>query len=270
MKIGIIGFGYVGKAMYNFFLDKYDVIYYDNNPVISGSTKKEINNCDLGIICVPTPSTENGKCDTSIVEEVIDWLNTPLILIKSTIEIGTTQRLIEKTKKNIVFSPEYIGESDYDTGIYNFNKDMNKIGFFTFGGEKTITNKIVNIFQKIAGPNKKYIQTDSTTAEVAKYMENAYLSSKVTFCYEMAEICKNVGCNYNEVRELWLQDPRIGTSHTSVFFDSILPFSGKCLPKDLKALIYISEQNGYCPKYLKEILESNSRIGEIRQKEKLD
>jgi len=92
MKIGIIGFGYVGKAMYNFFLDKYDVIYYDNNPVISGSTKKEINNCDLGIICVPTPSTENGKCDTSIVEEVIDWLNTPLILIKSTIEY---QRPIE-------------------------------------------------------------------------------------------------------------------------------------------------------------------------------
>ena len=80
MKIGIVGYGYVGKAMYNYFKGHYETIFYD--PFIEGScTKEEINECNLAVVCVFTPTGEDGKCDTSIVEEVIEWINTPLILI---------------------------------------------------------------------------------------------------------------------------------------------------------------------------------------------
>ena len=269
MKIGIVGYGYVGQAMYNFFKDHYEVIYYD--PFKDGScTKEDINKCNLAIVCVMTPEKNNGECDIHIVEEVVEWIESPLILIKSTVSVGTTNYLINKTNKNIVFSPEYIGEGKYDTGIYNFNKDMKKHGFYTFGGNSINVNKIINIFQQVGGPNKIYRATDAISAELAKYAENCFLASKVIFCYEMEQICKHLGTNWNEVRELWLLDPRIGTSHTSVFESSNLPFSGKCLPKDLKALIHTSYKNNYDPKFLKEIWTSNVRIGNIREKEKLE
>ncbi|HEC65552.1 MAG TPA: hypothetical protein ENI23_09670, partial [bacterium] len=53
-------------------------------------TKDEVNECDLAIVCVPTPSREDGSCDTTIIEEVVSWLKTPLILFKSAVEPGTT------------------------------------------------------------------------------------------------------------------------------------------------------------------------------------
>lgn len=269
MKIGIVGYGYVGKAMFEYFKTHYEVIYYD--PYVSGSsTQEEINKCDLGVVCVFTPSKENGECDVSIVESTIAWLNTPLILIKSTVKVGTTERLIKETNKNIVFSPEYIGESTYDTGHFNFNKAVKNHSFFTFGGNSTNTSKLVSIFQVISGPTKVYKQTTATVAEIAKYMENAFFSTKVIFCHEFAEICRVNNADYNDVRECWLLDPRIGHSHTCVFINKTYPFDGKCLPKDLKAIIQQANEMGYQPSFLEEILRSNDRIEEKRRVRKLD
>jgi UDPglucose 6-dehydrogenase len=266
MKIGIVGYGYVGKAMYEYFKTHFDVIFYD--PYVAGScTKDEINKCTLGVVCVFTPSKENGDCDISIVESTIDWLETPLILIKSTVKVGTTRTLKEKTGKRICFSPEYIGESTYDTGYFNFNKNMKHHSFFTFGGDANDTKELVNIFQVISGPTKTYKQTDETAAEIAKYMENAFFSTKVVFCYEFEQICKANNVDFNEVRECWLLDPRIGSSHTCVFMNKETPYDGKCLPKDIKAIISQSKEVGYEPKFLEEVELSNIRIGEIRKEQ---
>ena len=98
-KVAIIGYGYVGKAMHKIFPDAqiYDVTTPNGLP---WATKEQVNECDLAIICVPTPMQENGQefkpVDTSIVEESVAWLKTPLILIKSTVVPGTTERLSEK------------------------------------------------------------------------------------------------------------------------------------------------------------------------------
>lgn len=268
MKIGIVGYGYVGKAMYNYFKDHYETIFYD--PFVEGSCKQEdINKCYLAVVCVFTPSKEDGECDISIVEEVINWIATPLILIKSTVKVGTTKYLKEKTHKRICFSPEYIGESTYDTGYYNFNKNTKCHSFYTFGGDRNDTKELVSMFQIISGPTKTYKQTDETAAEIAKYMENAFFSTKLVFCYEFDQICKSYGVDFNEVRECWLLDPRIGASHSCVFMNKTVPFDGKCLPKDLKAIVSSSEKQNYDPLFLKEVLKSNERIGDIRSMNEL-
>ena len=262
--IGIIGYGYVGKAMYQFFKKNYHTIWYD--PYIEhSSTKDEINACDLGVVCVMTSAKPDGSCDTSIVESTMEWLSTPLILIKSTIPPGTTDRLILETGKSICFSPEYIGESEYHTGKYNFNTEVKNTPFITIGGNTHVANCILNIIVPILGPNKTYHMTTAVAAELAKYMENSYLATKLVFCYEFEQICRKFDVPYHMVRECWLLDPRIGSSHTAIFTSNTAPYSGKCLPKDVKAIISSSTEKGYIPQFLIDVDASNTRIGNLRK-----
>jgi UDPglucose 6-dehydrogenase len=279
-KVGIVGYGYVGQLMTRFFQTHHHVAVYDpyieEFPAPSGGTRDFhgsnvdrtlIDECDLAIVCVPTPATEDGRCDTSIVEEVVGWLKSPLIIIKSTIEPGTTDRLREKTCKRIVFSPEYSGESSYWTP-YEFHRSVVATPFFIFGGEKKDTSECVDLFLPIAGPTKVYRQTTALAAEFAKYTENCFYAAKIAFCYEMANLIAYAGEDWNEVRELWVLDPRLNPMHTAVFKENDRPFGGKCLPKDLRALIQFGTRIGYVPELLEAVLSANQRICQYRSKSK--
>ena len=269
-KIGIIGYGYVGRAMARLFEKNYDVLVYDTSPNIKVESDKhrlagidEINECLLGVICVPTPRGTKGECDTTHVQDVLEWLSTPYVLLKSTVSVGTTEALSKKYQKSIVFSPEYCGESTYWTP-YAFHTDIKETPFFIFGGERRECSRMVDFFMPVTGPTKTYRMTDSRTAEMVKYMENTFYATKIAFCYEIDQVCKTMGVDYNEARDLWLLDPRINPMHTAVFEGNDRPFSGKCLPKDLSALVETSSAMGYEARLLREVLDTNDRIAEIR------
>jgi UDP-glucose 6-dehydrogenase len=123
---------------------------------------------------------------------------------------------------------------------------------------------MIDFFMPVCGPTKQYRVTDARTAETVKYMENTFFATKIAFCYEIAEICRTLGVDYNQARELWLLDPRINPMHTAVFNDNDRPFSGKCLPKDLSALVTRAEEAGYNANLLKEVLSTNDRLAELR------
>lgn len=255
IKIGIVGYGYVGKAFDAFFRSHYEVKIYDPAYILS-STKEEINQCDIGVICVPTPSNSDNSCNTDIVEESVAWLNTPIILIKSTVEIGTTKRLSAKYNKKIVFSPEFAGESKYWTP-QGFTTDVKQTPFFIFGtDDRDIGFKLIDIYTPITGPSKTYRVTDSISAEITKYVENTYFAMKVAFCNEMYDLCEKSGTHWSEVRDLWLLDPRTNRSHTAVFAQE-RGFSGKCLPKDTKAMVSYGDKVGVNLSVLKTVLSSN-------------
>lgn len=271
-KIGIVGYGYVGKAMARFFTGHYEVFVYDpahpaaDHPLHTFVDQEGINQCDLAVVCVPTPMTAEGECDTSIVIEAIDWIKTPLILLKSTVTPGTTEFLARTLEKRIVFSPEYCGESSYWTP-YRFHTDIKETPFFIFGGEPDATSEMVDYFLPVTGPVKTYRQTDAHSAELAKYMENSFYAMKIVFCYEFFMIAQRMGCDFNEVRELWLLDPRINPMHTAVFKGNEKPYSGKCLPKDLAAIIEEARTLGYEPSLLSAVKDANERIGKLLKPE---
>lgn len=281
-KIAIIGYGYVGKAMTKFFSHRYEVIAYD--PIVQnvldysnshiGTTiacKNAINDCDVAVVCVPTEPKEDGRCDTSIVEEVMDWIfessSDKLIILKSTVEPGTTDRLRLYYDKQIIFSPEYAGESTY-WSPYSFDRDVIETPFFTFGGQKEATQKAVDLYMPLGGPTKKYLQTDAKTVEMVKYITNCFYATKVAFCYEIANVCEKMGIDYSEARELWLQDPRVNPMHTAVFAENDLPFGGKCLPKDLSALTTFAQNAGYDASLLQAVIDTNERIGKYRKSQR--
>tara|TARA_R110002020_G_scaffold351859_1_gene565050 strand:- start:8 stop:799 length:792 start_codon:yes stop_codon:yes gene_type:complete len=258
-KIAIIGHGYVGKAMERFFKEHYETVNYDP-PAGYKITKDDVNECYATFVCVPTQKNEDGSCDVSIVEETLEWLDTEIIVIKSTVAVGTTERLSKQYNKEIIFSPEYIGESTY-WSPFTFDADMKETPFYIFGGDKDVCSRVVDLYLPVTGPCKRYIISDSTTAEMAKYMENAFYATKIAFCNELYDICKASDVDWNEVRELWLADPRINPMHTAVFKDK-RGFGGKCLPKDISALSKIADKVGVQSDLLKGVLSSNSKVRE--------
>jgi nucleotide sugar dehydrogenase len=256
-KVGIVGHGCVGKRMEELFKDHHEIRIYDLGYPDS-NTKEEINKCDLAVVCVPTPMKDDKSCDISIVEESVSWLKTPVIWVRSTIAPGTTEHLKKKYKKRIVFSPEYLGQSKYWTP-YDFHTDEKKMPYIIFGGDKKDTQYVIKFVAPILGPVKQYPQTDAITAEVVKYMENTFFALKVTFANEMLDICKAMGLDFYEVRDLWTMDPRINPMHTMVFEEN-RGFGGKCYPKDVNGIIQASKKVGYTPELLEKMVEVNEKL----------
>lgn len=262
MKIAIVGNGYVGKAYKKFFPD---AIMYDRHLVDDDGNQTdnrfEVNECDLAIVCVPTKMNEDGSCDTSIVTQVVTWLQTDLILIKSTIPPGTTKELKKMTQKRICHSPEYVGEGGYFVPFWQYPDptEPKYHSFMIIGGDPQDREDILQFFYPVLGPTKTYYQVDETTSELIKYMENAAIATKVTFCNEFYNIAKAFGVNYSQVREGFVLDSRQGENFT-VVYKKRRGFDGKCLPKDMNGILKASTSAGYKPKFLEDVLKNNERI----------
>ncbi len=257
MRVGIVGAGAVGRAMAELFGDR--AVMYDEPKRIGG--RAEINACDAAFVSVPTPPAEDGSCDTSVVEEVVSWLEAPVIVIRSTVSVGTTRRLARTYDKAIVFQPEY---GPGETPDHPFH-DLRNVRWIILGGEPAATKRAARVWQSVFSADIVIRQTTPEAAELAKYMENAFLAMKVTFCNEFYEIAQRFGVEYDELRELWLLDPRIGRDHTFVFPDK-RGFGGKCLPKDLDALIRVAEKAEDDPAFLRAIVDANERFRSLSQR----
>lgn len=250
MKIAIIGAGAVGSAMAQMFRD---VVLYDEPKRIG--TRPEVNAADIAFVCVPTPSADDGSCDTSIVEDVVSWIDGPIIVIRSTISPGTTRRLIGSTGKPILFQPEY---GPAETPDHPFN-DLRNIRWIILGGERKLARIVARAWKDVYSSDIVIQFTTPEAAELAKYMENAFLATKVSFCNEFYEIAERFGVDYDELRELWLLDPRMGKTHTFVFPDR-RGFGGKCLPKDLAAILRSAGSAGYRAAFLEAVMAANERF----------
>ncbi len=264
-KVGIIGYGVVGKGIGKL-LDDYVVAIYDPD-YDECCEKEDMKDLDLVVICVPTPTAVDGKsCNTSIVEATLSWLNQidfkGVTLIKSTIPPSAIQGISEEFKR-IVFSPEFMGESKYFTPYWKYPDpmDMRTHMWQTFGGNIKDTEVCVETFKRKMSVDTQFFQTDIVTASLAKYIENSFFATKVTFVNEWYDIAKTFGADWNELRELWLADPRINRNHTLVF-PKDRGYGGKCYPKDVKAIIADCEKMGYSAEIMKATDSINDKFRE--------
>lgn len=248
MRIGIVGYGHVGKAMHELFKD---AIVYDKCKNIG--SHNQINTCNAVFVCVPTPQTNDGSCDTSIVEEVLEWINVPLIILRSTVYVGFTNEMMKKYNKEIVFQPEYYGE----TVAHPF-ANLSDRKWLSFGGSQKGIDMAIKVYQTVINSNVKIYQADAKSVEMAKYMENAFFATKVTFCNEMYDIANALGANYNLAREIWIADPRIGSSHTFIYHDN-RGYGGNCLPKDISAIVSQAKKYSVDTTLLEGVMNKNKK-----------
>lgn len=244
--VAIVGVGAVGEAMRTLFPD---AVLYDEPRGLG--TREAVNACRVAFVCVPTPPLPSGAADTRIVEDVVSWIACGTIVLRSTVPPGTTRRLVEATGKRVVFQPEY-GPGSTPGHPY---ADVRNIPFAILGGPEAWAAPVRDLYAEVL-PHVPMRVTDATTAELTKYMENAFLATKVTFCNEFYDIAQALDVEYAELRDLWLLDPRMGASHTLVD-PGDRGFGGPCLPKDLDAIVASAEAVGVVPLLLHAVADTN-------------
>ena len=220
----IVGFGVVGKNLYRAILplcpDVYDKYHTEYN------SKRDIK-YDVAFICVDTPLLSNKQLGTDQIEDAIEETNSDIYVIKSTVNLNTIDEIIEiYPDKKIVYSPEYYGDTQHSNRIV-FN-------FTILGGDRETCRRVQQILQECYAASHKFRITDTKTAELVKLMENSWLATVVTFCTQIFEICQAYNISYEELRELFILDPRVNPSHTFVYEDH--PYwDSHCLNKDVTA-----------------------------------
>ena len=261
--IGIIGQGFVGNAIYQKFKNYFDVLTYDLDKSKSNSTKEDlIFKSDTIFLCLPTPMNNDGSCNVDILQtelENIDLITDnqetkKTIVIKSTVSPGTTARWNSLYDSlNLVFNPEFLTE-------VNAIEDFNNQNRIILGGPRPATTELRRLYSKVF-PKAHIIKTDSTHAEMVKYLTNSFLATKVSFANEIYQICDKLKIDYDKVVEYATLDDRLGKSHWNVPGpDGDFGFGGHCLPKDLSAIINQFDTYGL----LEAVEEVNNQVREDR------
>jgi len=257
-NILLIGYGWVGQFLAGYFKEA-DYVD-DTNVVRKVKDNKKVakkKRYRYAFISVPTPMLPSGQCDTSIVELVVKkWRKqVDYFCIKSTVEVGTIDRLIKKYHIKACMSPEYLGET-----IGHPLVDPIKNTFVILGGKSGTTKKFARLWTLVTNSYTKIFQVSAKAAELCKLMENSFLAAKVMFVNEFFALAEDEGVDYNILREIWLADPRISRDHTYVFPNN-RGFSGKCLPKDLNNLVYhYKNKKGAKAKMIEFLLEYNAQV----------
>ena len=149
----------------------------------------------------------------------------------------------------------------------NYLRDFQEADRVIFGGD--YTDKVKRVFENVY-PEKQYIQTDSKTAEMVKYMTNTFLATKVSFSNEIYDICCKINVEYDKVVEYMTLDSRLGKSHWSVPGpDGKMGFGGTCFPKDINGLIRFAKTINVKPTILEAAWKKNLQVRPERDWEKL-
>lgn len=230
MKIGIIGKGTVGKAVYEGleYLG-HSMCFYD--PAYEGSQLSDVLDTECVFLSVPTNQANNGDCDTSIVERVIEELNqhqySGLVAIKSTVVPGTSKRLsTQYPNLKICSVPEFL-RAKTALADFVYNHDL-----LIIGSER---KEDFELIKKIHGQFPKNVACVSPTeAEVVKYFNNVHHAMSVTFANITYDVCKKLGADYKNVYDAITQRECINP-HYLMANDNMRGYGGHCLPKDTSA-----------------------------------
>ena len=255
LKLGIVGVGMVGGALKNYFEKKgINFFVYDTGKKIG--SMEDVNKADMIFVCVPTPFDKEKGFDLSCVREVCGKITgEKIIVIKSTVVPGTTESLQKEFPHHkFLFNPEFLTELTAD-------QDMSYPDRQIIGYTKQSYNVAGDVLAILPlAPFEKIIP--ATEAEMVKYFGNNWFAVKVIFANQIYDLCKKIGVDYEVIMESAAADKRIGRSHLEVMHKGYRGYGGKCLPKDIRALIQFADSNGVDLKLHKMVEEINNKLME--------
>ena len=297
MKISVLGLGYVGTVVAGCLaraghevigidteLRKVELVNAGKSPIIekeigqiiaqqveagrlSASTEVTVavQQSDLILVCVGTPSRSNGDIELRHVRRVCEQIGAalrthsgaPVVAVRSTLLPGTMRELVIPTLEassgrqagsdfGVCVNPEFLREG---TAVHDYlNPPKTVIGELT----RASGNLLASLYAGLPAP---LIRTDIDTAEMVKYADNAWHAVKVGFANEIGNLCKAVQVDSHRVMEIFCQDTKLNLS--AYYLRPGFAFGGSCLPKDLRALLHKAKSLDVSLPILGAVLPSN-------------
>ncbi|HZR22952.1 MAG TPA: nucleotide sugar dehydrogenase [Vicinamibacterales bacterium] len=297
MRVSVFGLGYVGSvSAASFAADGHHVVGVDvhpdkvaainagHSPIVEpglgdilGRTVAEgrlrattdtadaINDTDVSLLCVGTPSKRNGSLDLTYLERVSEQIgqvlaaksNYHVVVVRSTVLPGTTHEMVipalERTsgKKygegfGVSVNPEFLREG---TALKDFRKPPLTLVGHNHAADASGT---IALYQSIDAP---LVSTSIRVAEMMKYTSNTWHALKVCFANEIGNLCKRLGIDSHDVMDIFCRDEKLNLS--SYYLKPGFAFGGSCLPKDVRALQYRAKEVDVDLPVISQILPSN-------------
>jgi GDP-mannose 6-dehydrogenase len=297
MRISIFGLGYVGCVSAACFAKnghtvigvdvaaaKRDILMEGRSPVIEkdldaiiaeavkngrltaeASADAAVAASDVSLICVGTPSNPNSSLNLEYVQRVCEEIGAALrntkerhiVCVRSTMVPGSTERVVipglERglggalpERVEVAVNPEFLREG---TAVYDFfNPPKTVVG----SARETTADTIVGLYRGIEAP---VFKTPIKVAETVKYVDNVFHAVKISFANEIGSICKTVGVDSHEVMRIFTEDKKLNIS--PAYLKPGFAFGGSCLPKDVRALVYLGRSHDLDLPMLSALLPSN-------------
>ncbi|HZT75638.1 MAG TPA: nucleotide sugar dehydrogenase [Vicinamibacterales bacterium] len=297
MRVSVFGLGYVGSvSAAAFAADGHQVIGVDVNadkvaainagrsPIVepgledvlgravsqrrlraTTDTADAIQNSDVSLLCVGTPSRRNGSLDLTYLERVSQEIGTVLadksdyhvVVVRSTVLPGTTHSVVIPALESasgkkygegfgVSVNPEFLREG---TALKDFRKPPLTLVGHNHAADASGT---IALYQAIDAP---LVSTSIRVAEMMKYTSNTWHALKVCFANEIGNLCKRVGVDSHEVMEIFCRDEKLNLS--PYYLKPGFAFGGSCLPKDVRALQYRAKEVDVDLPVISQILTSN-------------
>ena len=224
---------------------------------------------DVTFLCLPTPQAADGSIDLSIMQAGAERLGETLrekgdrhtVVVKSTVVPGTTEEELLPLLRGpseeagsgpvgVGMNPEFLREG---TAVHDFrHPDKLVLGAVDDETREVMHDAFAPLLDEHEAP---VVETDTRTAEMVKYANNAFLASKVSLINDLGNVCKEFDVDAYEVADAVGLDDRIGER----FLRSGLGWGGSCFPKDVRAITHAAEEAGYEPAMLRSAVEVNDR-----------
>jgi GDP-mannose 6-dehydrogenase len=230
------------------------------------STEEGVSGSDLAMICVGTPSRDNGQLDVDAIRRVAEGIGQRLrqapkpytVVLRSTVLPGTTESVLVPALRgtgtphlpglSVAVNPEFMREG-------SSLRDFAQPPLTLVGSDVPHAGALLReLYAQVDAP---FVQASIRSAEMAKYVSNAFHALKITFANEIADFCEALGVEASEVMRVFLLDRKLNISEA--YLRPGFAFGGSCLPKDLRALAYAARSADLTLPVLSQILPSNDR-----------
>jgi UDPglucose 6-dehydrogenase len=237
MKLGIAGYGIVGKATHKGLLKDCDVVIHDT---LFNTTIEDLYVCSYVFFCIPTDTDASIQLLVDDIKRLKAVNPNCTIIIRSTVPVGTCSTIEKLIDDKIYYMPEFLRERVWDTDCFNrpiiVGSDDQPLPICLYD-EDCITCSLEE-------------------AEVVKMLSNNMAAARVVFANHMYELSKRVGADYKNVLDAYLQ-----VNHDQNYLEvneNLRAFGGKCLPKDLDFLINTFASLGISQTYFTAMKEDNA------------
>jgi UDPglucose 6-dehydrogenase len=273
-KIGVVGWGFVGKATGKGFSTnkKHKVFWYDKFKKSPNTLDEVIEKSEFIFVCVPTPMHRDySGVDMGIVKSVVGEIapavsgTNKILIIKSSVLPGMTADFAKKYPKvNFAMNPEFLTQRNAQEDFMNPSRTI--IG----ATNKKKAEKIGKLYKTILPKDQPYFLTDTTSAEIAKFMSNLMLASKIILANEFYFLSEKMGVEYDKIREMVEADERIGSFLRVPGWDGDFGFGHACFPKDMIGLLSFAKKKDIDMSVLEAVWKKNLKVRKVRDWEKMD